>query len=156
MLLTAVPCTDYVDNQDPANENLFKTFNKEDFGYWVELEYGQWSDGYTWRTPYENRLYDYNTNQLGEIEEEDKGFYSFGRKQVYYLDRITTRNKTALFVKDMRYDSVGKDLEFKFSNDNEISIILQKKDLVVAKTELDITDEVIKTINTNIKQFKIK
>ena len=43
-----------------------------------------------------------------------------------------------------------------FSNDKEISIILQKKDLVVAKTELDITDEIIKIINTEVKEFKIK
>ena len=44
----------------------------------------------------------------------------------------------------------------KFSNDKEISIILQKKDLVVAKTQLDITDKVIKIINSEIKEFKIK
>jgi len=44
----------------------------------------------------------------------------------------------------------------KFSNDKEISIILQKKDLVVAKTELDITDEIIKIINEQIKEFEIK
>ena len=44
----------------------------------------------------------------------------------------------------------------KFSNDKEISIILQKKDLVVAKTELDITNEVIKIINSEVKEFKIK
>ena len=43
-----------------------------------------------------------------------------------------------------------------FSNDKEISIILQKKDLVVAKTELDITDEIIKIINAEVKEFKIK
>ena len=43
-----------------------------------------------------------------------------------------------------------------FSNEKKISIILQKKDLVVAKTELDITDEIIKIINTEIKEFKIK
>ena len=44
----------------------------------------------------------------------------------------------------------------KFSNDKEISIILQKKNLVVAKTQLDITDEVIKIVNSEIKEFKIK
>ena len=44
----------------------------------------------------------------------------------------------------------------KFSNDKEIAIILQKKDLVVAKTELDITDEVIKIVNSEVKEFKIK
>ena len=44
----------------------------------------------------------------------------------------------------------------KFSNDKEISIIFQKKDLVVAKTELDITEEIIKIINAEVKEFKIK
>ena len=44
----------------------------------------------------------------------------------------------------------------KFSNEKEISIILQKKDLVVAKTELDITDDIIKIVNLEIKEFKIK
>ena len=44
----------------------------------------------------------------------------------------------------------------KFSNDKEISIILQKKNVVVAKTELDITDEIIKIIDAEIKEFKIK
>ena len=44
----------------------------------------------------------------------------------------------------------------KFSTDKEISIILQKKDLVVAKIELDITDEIIKIVNAEVKEFKIK
>ena len=44
----------------------------------------------------------------------------------------------------------------KFSNDKEISIILQKKDLVIGKTELDITDEIIKIANNELKEFKIK
>jgi|TARA_B110000483_G_C17824321_1_gene400200 outer membrane protein len=44
----------------------------------------------------------------------------------------------------------------KFSKDNHISIILQKKNLIMGKTELDITAEVIKIINNEIKEFKIK
>jgi Skp family chaperone for outer membrane proteins len=44
----------------------------------------------------------------------------------------------------------------KFSNDKEIAIILQKKNLVVAKTQLDITDEVIEIVNSKVKEFKIK
>jgi Skp family chaperone for outer membrane proteins len=72
------------------------------------------------------------------------------------------RNKMLTDFNKLKIDNTNNLLKLinpiivKFSNDNEISIILQKKDLVVAKTELDITDEVIKTINTNIKQFKIK
>jgi Skp family chaperone for outer membrane proteins len=44
----------------------------------------------------------------------------------------------------------------KFSNENEISIILQKKDLLIGKTELDITDKIISIIDNEIKEFKIK
>ena len=43
----------------------------------------------------------------------------------------------------------------KYSEDNSISIILQKKDLVIGKKELDITDEIIKIANTEIKKFEI-
>ena len=44
----------------------------------------------------------------------------------------------------------------KFSNEEGISIILQRKNLVVAKTELDITEEIIKIVNLEVKEFKIK
>jgi len=44
----------------------------------------------------------------------------------------------------------------KYSTENKISIILNKKDLIIGKTELDITDEIIAIINNEIKEFKIK
>ena len=44
----------------------------------------------------------------------------------------------------------------KFSKDKDISVILQKKDLVMGKTELDITDQIIKIVNIEVKSFKIK
>ena len=44
----------------------------------------------------------------------------------------------------------------KYSNEKSISIILQKKDLIMGKKELDITGEVIKIVNSEIKEFKIK
>ena len=111
-LLTAVTGPDYFD----ANSNGYP--DKEDYGYWVELEYGKWSDGYVWRTPHQDFVYDYSTNIQGDIETEDKGHYQFGRKQVYYLDKINTKNRTALFVKDIRYDAYGKELTFRFKNRN--------------------------------------
>ena len=43
-----------------------------------------------------------------------------------------------------------------YSNDKSILLILQKKDLVIAKEELDITGEVIKIVNSDIEEFKIK
>ena len=44
----------------------------------------------------------------------------------------------------------------KYSNDKSISIILQKKNLVIGKIDLDITSEIIKIINNEIKEFRIK
>ena len=44
----------------------------------------------------------------------------------------------------------------KFSEDNKISFILQKKNLIIGKTELDITDEIIKIINNDVKEFKVE
>ena len=44
----------------------------------------------------------------------------------------------------------------KFSNDNAISFILQKKNLVIGKSEFDITDKILKIVNNDVKEFKIK
>ena len=72
------------------------------------------------------------------------------------------RNKMIEDINKLKIDSTNNLLKLinpiliKFSNDKEISIILQKKNLVVAKTQLDITDEVIKIVNLEVKEFKIK
>ena len=72
------------------------------------------------------------------------------------------RNKMLADFNKLKIDNTNNLLKLinpilvKFSNDKEISIILQKKDLVVAKSELDITGEVIKIVNAEVKEFKIK
>jgi outer membrane protein len=70
-------------------------------------------------------------------------------------EKITNFNK-------LKVDNTNKLLKLinpimvKFSNENNISIILQKKNLVVGNMQVDITDEIIEIINTDIKEFKIK
>jgi Skp family chaperone for outer membrane proteins len=72
------------------------------------------------------------------------------------------RNKMLADFNKLKIDNTNNLLELinqilvKFSNNKEIDIILQKKDLVVAKTQLDITDEVITIVNSEVKEFKIK
>ena len=72
------------------------------------------------------------------------------------------RNKIINEFNEFKIDNTNNFLKLinpilvKFSNEEGISIILQKKNLVVAKTELDITEEIIKIINTEVKEFKIK
>jgi outer membrane protein len=44
----------------------------------------------------------------------------------------------------------------KYSNDKSISMIFDKKNMIIGKFELDITNEIIKIVNNEIKEFKIK
>ncbi|WP_459209979.1 hypothetical protein [Aquimarina rhabdastrellae] len=92
-LLTGVTGPDYID-VDKDNK-----LSEADYGYWVKFEYGKWSDGYGWRTPYE-----------GEREFEQVKTYSWGVKDIYYLDKVKTRTHTALFVKKERRDGFGADI----------------------------------------------
>jgi len=72
------------------------------------------------------------------------------------------RNKIVADFNKLKLDNTNNLLKLinpiliKFSDDKDISIILQKKDLVVAKSELDITDDVIKIVNAEVQEFKIK
>jgi hypothetical protein len=108
-LLTAITGPDFIDNN---NNNIA---DDADYGYWVRMDYGKWSDGYVWRNPTDKALKDYNSNLEGDIGKNEFGTYQFGRKQLYYLDRIVSATHTAFFVKDLRYDSVGSDLTYQFS-----------------------------------------
>ncbi|ALM08805.1 hypothetical protein SB49_14125 [Sediminicola sp. YIK13] len=92
-LLTAITGPDYIDGNSDGK------VNEGDFGYWVEFDYGKWTDGYIWETP--SGRYDTNEDKNGEKTYS----YAWGRKQIYYLDAIKTRTHTALFVKDVRKDS---------------------------------------------------
>ena len=73
-----------------------------------------------------------------------------------------TRNQINNDFNKLRKDSTNELLKLinpiltDYSNNNSISIILKKNDLVMGVTELDITDEIIQIININIKQFKIQ
>lgn len=108
-VLTAITGPDYID----TNGNNIA--DSQDYGYWIRMDYGKWSDGYVWRTPTDQKLFDYRTNIEQDIRKTDFGNYQFGRKQLYYLDRIVTATHTAYFVKDLRYDSAGSNLNYHFN-----------------------------------------
>ena len=43
-----------------------------------------------------------------------------------------------------------------YAKEKSIQIILQKKNIILGKTEFDITDQIILIVNKDIKEFKIK
>ena len=87
-------------------------------------------------------------NKVNELKSEIKKYNQNRNKMIEDFDKLKVDNTNNLL-------KLINPILVKFSNDKEISIILQKKDLVVAKTELDITDEVIKIVNSEVKEFNI-
>ena len=55
-----------------------------------------------------------------------------------------------------RFLQMAKKILAEYSNSKSISMVFQKKDLVIAKNELDITEDVMVIIDKNIKDFKVK
>ncbi|MGF7230341.1 hypothetical protein [Arachidicoccus sp.] len=90
--LTTITGPDYVDRN---NDHIA---DAGDWGYWVNFEYGKWSNDYVWRNPSE-----------GFHRDEDNDFQncSMGHKEVYYLNAIRTRSHIALFEKSIRKDGKG-------------------------------------------------
>ena len=88
-------------------------------------------------------------NKVNELKSEIKNYNQNRNKILADFNKLKIDNTNSLL-------KLINPILVKFSNDKEISIILQKKDLVVAKTQLDITDDVIKIVNSEVKEFKIK
>ena len=129
-----------------------------------------------------NQLNDINNKNLIFLKKEEKKFKEKEAKLISQKNIISetdfktkvnmlkveidkynqNRNKIITEFQKLKVDYTNKLLKLinpiliKFSNEKKISILLQKKDLIIGKTELDITEEVIKIINTEVKEFKIK
>ena len=89
------------------------------------------------------------TNKVEKLKSEINDYNLDRKKMIEEFNKLKVENTNNLLKKI-------NPILTKYSKENEISIILQKKDLIIGKTELDITDEIIKIINVEIKEFKIK
>lgn len=90
--LTAVTGPDFVD------KGTIGVLDEEDWGYWVEFDYGKWVDDFGWRNPVQGMHVD--------IDDEFENF-SRGKKELYYLNSIKTKTHVAVFEKKMRADGKG-------------------------------------------------
>jgi len=82
------------------------------------------------------------------------------KKEINELNK--SRNKIITDFNKLKIENTNKLLKMinpiliKFSNDNSISLILQKKDLIIGNSEFDVTDKILKIVNNEVKTFKIK
>ncbi len=128
-LLTSITGPDYVDKN--SNGRL----DESDYGYWVSFDYGRWSKGNPWRFPNERNTY----NKFYKTQTTEN--YSYGMKELYYLNKISTRTHSALFVKSLRNDD---DIEFDYDYKGNVAGTFQKqqklkldKIVLVKNSELD-------------------
>ena len=125
-----------------------------------------------------NKLNDKNLSSLNKIEKniKEKETKLISQKNIIseseFINKVEllkkeinehnqNRNRLISNFNKLKIENTNKLLKLinpilvKYSNDNKISFILQKKNLIIGKTEFDITDDILKIINNDIKEFNI-
>ena len=87
--------------------------------------------------------------KVNVLKSEIKNYNVKKNKMTKDFNRLKVNN-TNIFLK------LINPILTKFIDDKDIDVVLQKKSLVIGKVKLDITEEVIKIINLEVKEFKIK
>ena len=105
----------------------------------------------------ENELINSQKNILSD-EEVKKKIEVFNEKLKKYNSQIQNNQK---ILNEARMSASNKVLDelkpilSEYSNKNSISLILQKKNLIIGKNDLDITKDIIEILNKKIKSIKI-
>jgi hypothetical protein len=99
-LLTSVVGPDYVDVTGDG-------VSVDDLGYWVKFTYRKTTtdtDRYKWRDPFSKAHYQegWKTDPR-----DDKGSFTYGEKELWYLDRAETKSHVARFYTSARKDGFG-------------------------------------------------
>ncbi|WP_299158445.1 hypothetical protein [uncultured Tenacibaculum sp.] len=138
-LLTTVTGPDFVDTNNNG------VADKEDYGYWVNFEYGKYSNAYVWSAPYGKELIE---------NEKDPNIKTWikGRKEIYYLDKVLTRTHTAYFVKSERKDAKSKEFNYKtsigkYNNAGNLSGMDYESNYIIPEQKLLKLDKIILTKN---------
>jgi outer membrane protein len=88
-------------------------------------------------------------NKVNQLKKQINEHNIYRNKLITDFNRLKIQNTNKLL-------KLINPILLKFSNDNAISFILQKKNLVIGKSEFDITDKILKIVNNDVKEFKIK
>ena len=101
-LLTGIVSADYSDIDDTKGPS------DGDLGTWTRFHYERKHDDFEWRTPVSSNV---NKARLvrgnGATNQDDRGTYVHGTKEVWYLKEVETRNYVAIFHTKNREDALG-------------------------------------------------
>jgi hypothetical protein len=96
-LLTSVLGADYVDADATPGPS------DGDYGYWVKFTYVRTAEEYQWRSPYDGAMYLRGQNFKAS---DDKGIFSYGKKDIWYLATAETKSHIAVFKLSERHDGL--------------------------------------------------
>jgi len=100
-LLTAVLSTDYIDvtGDGPTDDDL---------GNYVKFNYSKLPQNYKWRSPL-SAIPDMASYSKGIVHnsKDDKASYTYGEKEIWYVQTIETKNQIAEFYLTDRQDGCG-------------------------------------------------
>lgn len=99
-LLTAVLSNDYVDVDNVRGPS------PDDMGTYTKFSYTKIDQPYKWRTPFEQYQANYNEGSKSDPL-DDKANYIYGEKELWYVDKIETKNYVAVFTLEDRDDGYG-------------------------------------------------
>ncbi len=98
-LLTAYLSPDYVDLHDDG-------ITDDDLGTAVKFNYTRVHDSYRWRVPYNENSANFQEG-IKSTEDDDKGSYIYGEKEIWNMHSIETKTQIAFFVTSDRNDGLG-------------------------------------------------
>ncbi len=99
-LLTAVLSADYIDVDGVRGPS------DGDLGTYTKFDYKKNLVDYKWRTPMGANKAAYDEG-LKADEEDDKANYIYGEKELWYLEKVETKNYVAVFTLEDRKDALG-------------------------------------------------
>lgn len=98
-LLTGVTSGDY---QDLTGDGI----TDDDKGTAYKFNYTKVNGTYNWRTPVDQGKANYNAGFLTDTR-DDKGNYTYGQKELWYMHSIESKTLVALFITENRQDGFG-------------------------------------------------
>ncbi|MFM9986070.1 MAG: hypothetical protein ACKVOK_12600 [Flavobacteriales bacterium] len=98
-LLTCVLSSDYVDSDGVRGPS------EDDFGNYTKFSYSKVAN-YPWRMPYQDYYANYNEG-LKCNQHDDQASLTYGEKDLFYLDKIETKNYVAIFNVTDRSDALS-------------------------------------------------
>ena len=96
-LLTEVLSTDFVDIDGDGPDD-------DDFGSYTKFSYDKIAN-YDWRVPYQTNQANHNEGLKSDFS-DDKASYVYGKKDLFYLNKIETRTHVAVFHTSDRNDAI--------------------------------------------------